>query len=83
MTDPTDYLGGTPESQREFLETLSAGSSGPNLPNERRKGRIPPIANRFALGYTYQDVLDADQDGNLFLPAFVSAATFVLFGFFF
>lgn len=27
------------------------------------RGRRPPIANQFALGYTYQDVLDADQDG--------------------
>ncbi|BDD59543.1 hypothetical protein MPDQ_001057 [Monascus purpureus] len=55
-------LGGTPESQREFLETLSADSSAPSLPHERRKGKIPPIANQFALGYTYQDVLDADHD---------------------
>lgn len=56
--------GGTPESQREFLETLSANNSDPSLSNERRRGRIPPIANRFALGYTYQDVLDADQEGS-------------------
>lgn len=57
--------GGTPESQREFLDTLSADTSEPGLSNDKRKGRIPPIANQFALGYTYQDVLDADQEGNL------------------
>ncbi|KAL1971032.1 hypothetical protein VTN77DRAFT_2866 [Rasamsonia byssochlamydoides] len=55
-------LGGTPESQREFLETLSSDPSDPRLPTERRKGRVAPIANEFALGYTYQDVLDADQE---------------------
>ncbi|RMJ27383.1 Dynein light intermediate chain [Aspergillus sp. HF37] len=58
-------LGGTPESQREFLETLSPNNSEPGLSNERRRGRIPPIANQFALGYTYQDVLDADQEDTL------------------
>lgn len=56
-------LGGTPDSQREFLETLSSDPSNPQLPNEKRKGRVPSVANEFALGYTYQDVLDADHDG--------------------
>ncbi|KAF4124393.1 dynein light intermediate chain 1, cytosolic [Geosmithia morbida] len=52
-------LGGTPETQREFLESLSASeSSKRNI--DRNKS--PPIANSFALGYTYYDVLDADQD---------------------
>ncbi|KAG5291882.1 dynein light intermediate chain [Histoplasma ohiense] len=55
-------LGGTPDSQREFLETLSSDESDPRVHSERRKGRAPPIANQFALGYTYQDVLDADQE---------------------
>ncbi|WEW55937.1 hypothetical protein PRK78_001372 [Emydomyces testavorans] len=55
-------LGGTPESQREFLDTLSSDRSDLRLPSERRKGKAPPIANQFALGYTYQDVLDADQE---------------------
>ncbi|KAL1998771.1 hypothetical protein VTN02DRAFT_5595 [Thermoascus thermophilus] len=55
-------LGGTPESQREFLETLAADPADPRLGNQRTKGRVPPIANQFALGYTYQDVLDADQE---------------------
>lgn len=57
-------LGGTPESQRDFLETFSADTSAdPGLVNDKRKGKTPPIANQFALGYTYQDVLDADQEG--------------------
>jgi dynein light intermediate chain 1 len=56
-------VGGTPDSQREFLDTLSSDPTDPRLPNERRKGRVAPIANEFALGYTYQDVLDADHEG--------------------
>ncbi|KAI1915647.1 hypothetical protein LOZ61_001579 [Ophidiomyces ophidiicola] len=55
-------LGGTPESQREFMDTLSSDPSDPRLPSERKKAKAPPIANQFALGYTYQDVLDADQE---------------------
>ncbi|KAL4799685.1 dynein light intermediate chain-domain-containing protein [Aspergillus venezuelensis] len=60
-------LGGTPESQREFLEAYSADTSDPSLSNERRnrKGKLPPVANQFALGYTYLDVLDADQEDTL------------------
>ncbi|OQD73457.1 hypothetical protein PENDEC_c015G06677 [Penicillium decumbens] len=59
-------LGGTPESQREFLETFSADTSAdPSLVNDKRKGKTPPIANQFALGYTYRDVLDTDQEDTL------------------
>ncbi|KAF7549088.1 hypothetical protein G7Z17_g6622 [Cylindrodendrum hubeiense] len=54
-------LGGTPESQRDFLESLSNSESRRNA--DRHK--TPPIANSFALGYTYYDVLDADQDDTL------------------
>ncbi|WZH41802.1 dynein light intermediate chain-domain-containing protein [Fusarium acuminatum] len=54
-------LGGTPEHQRDFLESLSSSESRRNA--DRLK--IPPIANNFALGYTYYDVLDADQDDTL------------------
>lgn len=58
-------IGGTPESQREFLETFSAETSaGAGLINDKRQRRTPPIANQFALGYTYRDVLDADHEGN-------------------
>ncbi|KAL7934198.1 dynein light intermediate chain domain-containing protein [Trichoderma chlorosporum] len=54
-------LGGTPESQREFLDSLSGSEPRRNF--DRQK--IPPIANNYALGYTYYDVLDADQDDTL------------------
>jgi len=30
---------------------------------DRQSSKQPPIANNFALGYTYQDVLDADHEG--------------------
>ena len=33
--------------------------------NDKRKGGAPPVANQFALGYTYLDVLDADHEGVL------------------
>jgi dynein light intermediate chain 1 len=53
--------GGTPETQREFLESVSTDSANSRRPPDR--GRRPPIANQFALGYTYQDVLDTDHEG--------------------
>ena len=53
-------VGGTPDTQKEFLEILT--SDAPKRPQDRHK-RKPVIANEFALGYTYQDVLDADQEG--------------------
>lgn len=49
--------------QREFLETLESDTS--RRPQDRRRKK-PPVANEFALGYTYQDVLDADHDGEPF-----------------
>ncbi|KAL8761521.1 MAG: hypothetical protein Q9184_002370 [Pyrenodesmia sp. 2 TL-2023] len=52
-------LGGNAELQREFLETLESDTS--RRPQDRRRKK-PPVANEFALGYTYQDVLDADHD---------------------
>jgi len=54
-------LGGTPETQREFLESVS--TDNPHRPPDR--SRRPPIANQFALGYTYQDVLDSDHEDTL------------------
>ncbi|KAF2454170.1 dynein light intermediate chain-domain-containing protein [Lineolata rhizophorae] len=54
-------LGGTPESQREFLDTLGTTRRGQQAPTADRN-RKPPIANQFALGYTYQDVMDADHE---------------------
>jgi hypothetical protein len=53
--------GGTPETQREFLESVSTENANSRRPPDR--GRKPPIANQFALGYTYQDVLDTDHEG--------------------
>lgn len=50
------------ESQRDFLEALSNNDQRRHL--DRQNYKIPPIANSFALGYTYYDVLDADQEGS-------------------
>lgn len=48
-------LGGTSEDQKEFVESLGAGGY--------KKGtKAASVANAFALGYTYQDVLDADHE---------------------
>ena len=58
------WLGGNPETQREFLGTLKPES--PKRPQDRHKKK-PLIANDFALGYTYQDVLDADQEGKVLI----------------
>ncbi|MCJ1393389.1 hypothetical protein MMC18_006263 [Xylographa bjoerkii] len=55
-------LGGSVETQKEFLETLSSDSTRKHQERHRKK---PPIANEFAFGYTYQDVLDADQEDTL------------------
>ncbi|KIX10047.1 uncharacterized protein Z518_01128 [Rhinocladiella mackenziei CBS 650.93] len=57
-------LGGTPEQQREFLEQLNPPNLRPRYANNdrRRQPRVAPISNRYALGYTYHDVLDADQE---------------------
>ncbi|KAM0817541.1 putative Dynein light intermediate chain-domain-containing protein [Seiridium cardinale] len=52
-------LGGSVDSQRDFLESLS---NNERRHMDRAKDKIPPIANSYALGYTYYDVLDADQD---------------------
>ncbi|KAI3326883.1 dynein light intermediate chain-domain-containing protein [Xylariaceae sp. AK1471] len=52
-------LGGSVDSQREFLEALSNNGQRRNMD---RQINLPPIANSFALGYTYYDVLDADQE---------------------
>ncbi|KAJ4298373.1 hypothetical protein N0V88_003403 [Collariella sp. IMI 366227] len=56
-------LGGSVDSQREFFESLSSHDPRRNL--DRNASRMPPVANSFALGYTYYDVLDADQEDTL------------------
>ncbi|KAI1392040.1 dynein light intermediate chain-domain-containing protein [Hypoxylon trugodes] len=53
-------LGGSVESQRDFLEALSSNDGRKNI--DRNNHKVPPIANNFALGYTYYNVLDADQE---------------------
>ncbi|KAI1765748.1 putative motor protein [Hypoxylon sp. FL1150] len=53
-------LGGSVESQRDFLEGLSSTEGRKSL--DRSDQKTPPIANNFALGYTYYNVLDADQE---------------------
>ena len=57
-------LGGTPDQQREFLEQLNPPEIRPRYANNdrRRQPRIAPLSNLYALGYTYHDVLDADQE---------------------
>ncbi|RPA74517.1 hypothetical protein BJ508DRAFT_243855 [Ascobolus immersus RN42] len=49
-------LGGTPESQTQFIESLTP--TAPNAKNQKK----PPISNEFALGYTFLDVLDSDHE---------------------
>ncbi|KAI9804395.1 MAG: hypothetical protein M1825_001294 [Sarcosagium campestre] len=55
-------LGGSPDNQRDFVESLATDPSSVRRPADRSTGRIPPLANQYALGYTYRDVLDADQE---------------------
>ncbi|KAI9711573.1 MAG: hypothetical protein M1820_002138 [Bogoriella megaspora] len=55
-------LGGSVETQKDFLDALQLDPSSRRRPPERSQRKKPPIANQIALGYTYQDVLDADQE---------------------
>jgi dynein light intermediate chain 1 len=59
-------IGGTSESQKELLESLSAGET-PRQSRDRHGSKQPPVANNYALGYTYHDVLDADHEGETVL----------------
>jgi dynein light intermediate chain 1 len=43
------------------MEALSVDDS--RKTQERQSSKQPPVANNFALGYTYHDVLDADHEG--------------------
>ncbi|RMZ80559.1 hypothetical protein DV737_g2935, partial [Chaetothyriales sp. CBS 132003] len=58
-------LGATPEQQREFLEQVNADSARRPRYNDRRNHKKAPISNKYTVGYTYQDVLDADQEDTL------------------
>ena len=51
--------------QKEFLETLN--SDAPKRQQDRHR-KHAHVANAFALGYTYQDVLDTDHEGIKFHP---------------
>lgn len=56
-------LGGTPDQQQEFLEQLNPErDTNRTRFTQIRKSRSIPVSNRYALGYTYNDVLDADQE---------------------
>ncbi|KFX88122.1 hypothetical protein V490_07812 [Pseudogymnoascus sp. VKM F-3557] len=57
-------LGGSSDSQKEFLEALSSEPSTKRSQG-RHGNRKPPVANDFALGYTYHDVLDADHEDTI------------------
>lgn len=54
-------LGGSSDTQKEFLESLSSDPSSKRTQG-RKWTKKPPVANDFALGYTYHDVLDADHE---------------------
>ncbi|KAK3937605.1 cytoplasmic dynein 1 light intermediate chain 2 [Diplogelasinospora grovesii] len=56
-------LGGTVDSQREFFDSLSNNEMRRTL--DRQGSKLAPVANSFALGYAYYDVLDADQEDTL------------------
>lgn len=58
--------GGSEEQQKEFVESLGQGAT-----KARERAKPPPIANEFALGYTYQDVLDADHEGTVSVSPFL------------
>lgn len=60
-------LGGTVETQRSFLESLSS-----DFRKNLESDHIPPVANHFALGNTFYDVLDADQEDILARISFYS-----------
>ena len=57
--------GGTTALQSHFLDTITPKPlpQQGRRPYERQQRQIPAVANRFGLGYTYQDVLDVDQEG--------------------
>lgn len=46
------------------MESLGGGGGGSGG-GHRKADKRPPVANAFALGYTYLDVLDADHEGKL------------------
>lgn len=56
-------LGGSPEQQRDFLEQLNPPQDTTRLRyNQVRRTRTAPVSNKYAMGFTYHDILDADQE---------------------
>ncbi|KAI9676100.1 MAG: hypothetical protein M1817_000843 [Caeruleum heppii] len=55
-------LGGSPEAQKDFLQGLSNDIANGRKHAEAHSGKRPPLANQFALGYTYEDIWDADHE---------------------
>jgi len=59
-------LGGSPDQQKEFLEQLNPEQDTTRARfSQRRTPRSAPISNKYALGYTYHDVMDADHEAVL------------------
>lgn len=60
-----DQTGGSTEAQSQFIDSITPKPLPQNAPRpyERQQRRRPEVANRYGLGYTYQDVLDVDEDG--------------------
>ena len=66
-------LGGSQESQREFIDSLATQQPQEQNTRSRRqdprannKNKKPGLANQFALGYTYRDILDVEGEGKPF-----------------
>lgn len=58
-------LGGTEEQQRDFISSLSQDppkNSRQRQSDRSAKNKKTPIANQYALGYTYLDVYDAEHE---------------------
>lgn len=56
-------LGASPDQQREFLSQLNPEQDNARSRfNQTKRARPPTFSNKYALGYTYHDVLDADQE---------------------
>ena len=55
-------LGGTSDQQNEFLQSIKREPVQSRYQYRHQKPREVPVSNRYALGYTYQDVLDEDGE---------------------
>lgn len=64
-------LGGSRDVQKEFLEILGSDNAKKQHERYRKKSSV---ANEFALGYTYQDVLDADHEGEVVVESIENRA---------